>query len=129
MVSLDDVARLALALPGVTEIELHGRRAWQVGGNRFAWERPFSKADVKRFAGAPVPEGPIVALATDGLDDKEALLASRPGHLFTIPHFEGYAAVLMLLDEASEEEATEALLDAWLVHVPAEIARRHLKGE
>jgi hypothetical protein len=126
MVSLDDVARLALALPGVAETELRGHRAWEVGGKRFAWERPFSKADLKRFGRAPVPEGPIIGLVTDGLDDKEALLQSGAGHLFTIPHFDGYAAVLMQLDLASEEETAEALLDAWLVHAPAETARRHL---
>lgn len=128
MVSLDDVARLALALPEVTETELRGHRAWQVAGKRFAWERPFSKADLKRFGSAAVPEGPIVGLVTDGLDDKEALLQSGAEHLFTIPHFDGYAAVLMQLDLASEEDAAEALLDAWLVHAPAEVARRHLAG-
>ena len=127
MVSLDDVARLALALPGVGETEVYGRRAWQVGGKRFAWERPFSKADLKRFAGAPVPEGPIVALGTDGLEDKEALLRSRPHHLFTIAHFDGYPIVLMLLEETSEEEAAEALLDAWLVQAPPDVARRRLQ--
>lgn len=128
MVTLDDVSRLASELPGVTETENRGRRAWEVAGKRFAWERPFSKADVKRFAGAPVPGGPIVGLVTDGLDDKEALLQSGAAHLFTIPHFYGYPAVLMRLDLASEDAAAEALVDAWLVHAPAAVARRYLDG-
>jgi hypothetical protein len=46
--TFDDVARLAAALPEVTEGEEkhHGRREWLVAGKGFAWERPYSKADL-----------------------------------------------------------------------------------
>ena len=47
--SLDGVARLALSLPEAVEGERHGNRTWFVRGKGFAWERPFSKADIKRF--------------------------------------------------------------------------------
>lgn len=129
MVDLDDVERLAAELPGVTPGEHHGRRTWVVAGKGFAWERPFTKADVKRFAGAPVPEGPILALLTDGLEDKEALLQAHPGYLFTIEHFRNYPAVLLRLHGATESELRESLLDAWLVHAPADLARGHLGQE
>ena len=49
MATIDDVAELALRLPDVTEGERHGTRTWFVGRKAFAWERPFSKADVRRF--------------------------------------------------------------------------------
>ena len=49
VISLDDAAHLALGLPEVTEGERYGTRTWLVAGKAFAWERPFSKADVRRF--------------------------------------------------------------------------------
>ena len=54
MPTYDDVARIALELPEVVESERHGRRTWTVGGKVFAWERAFSKADIKRH-GAETP--------------------------------------------------------------------------
>jgi hypothetical protein len=127
MTDLEHVRRAAAALPEVTEGERFGHRTWAVAGKVFAWERPFSKADLKRFAGEPVPQGPILALATDGLEDKEALLQAHPEHLFTIPHFDNYAAVLLHLQDAGDADLREALVDAWLVHAPADIAERYLE--
>jgi len=128
MAGLEDAERLVALLPEVTDGARYGHRTWLVGGKAFAWERPFSKADLKRFADDPVPQGPILALVTDGLDDKEALLQAHPDFLFTIPHFRGYPAVLLHLASASEDDLREALLDAWLVHAPDDVARAHLKG-
>jgi hypothetical protein len=52
MAGIEDAAALAARLPEVTQGEdSHGRgtATWSVGGKAFAWERPFSKADIKRF--------------------------------------------------------------------------------
>ena len=129
MSDLEAVLRLVATLADVTEGERHGHRTWAVAGKAFAWERPFSKADVKRFAGSPVPQGPILALTTDGLEEKEALLQAHPEYLFTIPHFDGYPAVLLHLESADDDAVRDALQDAWLVHAPADLARRFLAQE
>jgi hypothetical protein len=125
-VTLDDVARMALALPEAAEGTTHGWRAWTVAGKAFAWERPFSKADIKRFGDEPVPDGPIVAIRVEDLSEKEAVLEADPKAFFTIPHFDGYAAVLVQLRKATAKTVREALLDGWLAVAPARLAEQHL---
>jgi hypothetical protein len=129
MASVDDVARLASRLAGVTEGERHGTRTWFVSGKAFAWERPFSKADIKRFGAATPPEGPIVAVAVADLEDKEAVLAASDGAVFTIPHFDGYPALLVALRLVTDDELAEAVVDAWLAKAPQPLADQHLAYE
>src|SRR5262245_47608161 len=100
MVSLDEVAAIAMQLPEAAEGERHGNRSWSVRGKAFAWERPFSKADIRRFGEAEPPPGPILAVRVEDLADKEGVLAAQPKAFFTIPHFDGYAAVLIQLRKA-----------------------------
>ena len=97
MATLDDVARIALELPEVIEGEGRSGRSWSVGGKTFAWERAYSKADLKRFGDEPVPAQPVLAVRVDDLGEKEAVLAAGDKGFFTIPHFDGYAAVLIEL--------------------------------
>ena len=127
MATFDDVARVALDLPETAESEHHGHRRWSVGGKMFAWERPFSKADIKRFGSETPPDGPILAVRVEDLVEKEAVLAAHPKAFFTIPHFDGYASVLIQMKKVTKRELKDALVDGWLACAPPKLADSHAK--
>lgn len=125
--TIDDVAQMASQLPEVTDGERHGNLTWFVSGKAFAWVRPFSKADIKRFGDETPPTGPIVAVRVADLADKEAVLSSRSKAIFTIPHFDGYAAVLIRLKTVTKKALRDAIIDAWLACAPVRVADQYLK--
>jgi hypothetical protein len=122
MAEIEDVARIARELPEVAVGVRHGNVTWSVGGKAFAWERPFSKADLRRFGATPPPEGPIVAVRVADLVAKESLLATASDAFFTIPHFDGYPAVLIQLPRVAEEALRSVLVEGWLACAPPRLA-------
>ncbi len=47
-ITLESVAAFASSLPDVTVGLKWGNRTWVVGGRGFAWQRPFSKTDLRQ---------------------------------------------------------------------------------
>jgi hypothetical protein len=129
MVSIEDAARMASELPEVTEGERHGNRTWWVAGRAFAWERPFSLADIRRFGDATPPDGPILAVRVEDLGEKEAVVAAQPKALFTIPHFDGYPAILIQLKTVTKRTLREAIVDGWLACAPQKLADAYVAHE
>jgi hypothetical protein len=113
----DDVRRIALGLPETSEEVSRGNAHWRVKDKGFVWERPLRKSDLEAL-GATAPDGPILGARTEHLIAKEALLADDPDVFFTTPHFDGFPAVLVRLEEISVEDLEEVVVEAWLARAP-----------
>jgi hypothetical protein len=122
--TLAEVDAFATSLPAVTVGEKWAHRTWMIGDRGFAWQRPFSKVDLKRFGDEAPPAGDIVAVVVENLDAKDALLAMELPGFFTIPHFNGYAAVLIALRQARKKDVRTAILQAFHVVSARPIAKR-----
>ena len=106
MVTEDDVRRIALALPATTEKPSYGTPGFRVKDKLFARIRE---------------EGDVVVVWVEDLAEKEALIASDPDVFFTLPHYDGYAMVLVRMGAVSADELTELLTDAWRLRAPTRV--------
>jgi len=122
----DDVRRIALALPETTEETSRDHAFWRVRGKGFVWERPLRASDL-RALGDQAPSGPILGARVEHLVAKEALLADDPGVFFTTPHFDGYPAVLVRLEEISVADLVEVIVEAWLCRAPKRLAKEYVE--
>lgn len=113
--NIADAAKIALALPDVTEGRRWGKRTWFVAGKGFAWERPLNKADLRRLGDQPPPQGPLLAVRVGNLEEKELLMMDPPQGFFDIQHFSGYPAVLIKLEVVDRSVLKAAIAEAWRV--------------
>jgi hypothetical protein len=130
MASVDDVREIALALPGVDEVTNGhtAEAAWRLKSGQIAWLRGPSGTDLRQLEelGREWPAGEVLGVRMGSLEEKDALLAAEPDVLFTIPHFDGYPAVLVRLDLIARDRLVEVITDAWLTRVPARVAKEWL---
>src|SRR5262245_61397331 len=128
MATLDDVRRIALALPETSEGTRWHMATWFVRKAGFVWERPLSKTDVRQLGelGREIPEGELLGVKIEGVELREAIIADDPAAFFTIPHFDNYAAVLLRLDQVDADELEEIIEEAWLVCAPKRVADAYL---
>ena len=128
--TLDDVRAFSLALPGTAESTSghSGGATWRARNGTYVWERPPSKTDLAQLAerGLRWPDGVVIAVRTDGLDEKEALVQTFPDAFFTIPHFDGYPAVLVRLDTVGRDHLREVITAAWMLRAPKRVATEWL---
>jgi hypothetical protein len=124
--SWDDVRRIALELPETREEVSRDLRQWRVKDKGFVWERPLRRADLEAL-GEAAPDGPILGSRVEHLVAKEALLADDPSVFFTTPHFDGYPAVLVRLDQIGLEDLREVIVEAWLARAPKRLAEAYLR--
>jgi hypothetical protein len=125
MATWDDVRRIALGLPETSEGVSREQAHWRVKDKGFVWERPLRRSDLEALGDA-APDGPILGARVEHLVAKEALLADPSGVFFTTPHFDGYPAVLVRLEEISVDDLEEVIVEAWLARAPKRLARAYL---
>ena len=120
------VRRIALELPESAEQKgSSGTATWTVRGKSFAWERPLRRSDLEAL-GEAAPAGAILGVRTLDLEMKDALLLSDPAVFFTTPHFDGYAAVLIVLAKISTPALRDVLVESWLARAPKRVAASFL---
>jgi hypothetical protein len=122
----DDVRRIALGLPETSERTSHGHASWCVRDKGFVWERPLRPSDLRALGNA-APAGPILGARVEHAGAKEALLADDPDIYFTTPHFDGYPAILVRLDNIGVDELEELIVEAWLARAPKRLAKDYVE--
>lgn len=66
-------------------------------------------------------EGGVVVMCS--LDEKEALLQSGDSAFYTTPHYDGYGAILVNLDEVDDEQLRELVTEAWRIKSPVRLRK------
>ncbi|MBJ7603402.1 MAG: MmcQ/YjbR family DNA-binding protein [Candidatus Dormibacteraeota bacterium] len=99
------VRDLALKLPEVVETASYGTPSFKIR---------------KRMIARLREEGDVLVVRID-LDDKEYLIQTRPDIYFTMPHYDGYPAVLIRLTAIRREELAELLTAAWRFVAPSRL--------
>ncbi len=98
---------------------------WKVKDKIFVWQRPLGRNDL-RALGSDAPTGEILGARVEHEGAKLALIESDPAVYFTIPHFDGFTAVLVRLERIGGEELRELTVDAWLARAPKRLAAAYL---
>ncbi len=130
----DDVDEICAALPD-TELGTSWGDVptWKVPrgdqGKGFVLYRPPGKTAIDPATGEPYDD--LIVILTPTEVEKAALVEDDGTPFFTIPHFDGYAAVLVQqsrLGEISRDELAEIITDAWAKRAPKRLVREHLDG-
>jgi hypothetical protein len=112
MATVDDVRRLALALPHVEEIDCDGFD-FRVAGSGFVWSYP------ERRQGKPrVIRTDIAVLYVGDEAEKQALLLGEPAIFFTAPEYNHWPLVLLRLEAVDTVRLAELVTDAWRMRAP-----------
>jgi hypothetical protein len=129
--SFDDVRRIALSLPETTEAVSWGNAHWRVKNKGFVWERPLNPSDYVALnaLGEEAPDGAILGLRVADLGVRAAMIADDPTLFFTIPHFDGFPAILVRLDPIGVPELEELIVEAWLDRAPKKLAQQYLDAQ
>jgi hypothetical protein len=107
----ETVRKFALALPEVEEVAGE-RPSFRVHGKLFAWR-------------ARDRDGGGLAVRVDR-EEKELILDANPDVYFTSPHYRGYPAVQIRLENIDADELAQRIEDGWLIQAPKRLVSAFL---
>lgn len=119
MATWSDIAQVAGELDGVHLSGASPQRFVECSGQRLAWERPYTKADIRRETarGQEIYAGTVLAVHTPDVMTAAAYAQMEPSKYFQTVHFMNYPAVLCRLELLSVEDLRELLYEARLARV------------
>ena len=110
MITVDDVRRIALGLPGTSEQESYGGRpSFRTKPRMFTWVRDD-------------PEALVVWV--DSVEERDALVAADPQTFFTTGHYDGEPIVLVRLEAVDPAEAEELITESFRLRAPKTLVRQ-----
>ena len=128
----EDVDEICAALPE-TELGISwgDRPTWKVPrgpkGRGFLLYRAPGPTAIDPATGERYTD--LIVINTPTEVEKNALVLDEQTPFFTIPHFDGYNAVLVQqsrLGELTRQELLEVITDAWATRAPKKLVKEHL---
>ena len=117
MPTFAQIEAFTLGLPETTSTPSYGGApALRVNKKLIGRLRGEMADDVDELTGEPY--GEVLMLGVADLGEKDALLAANGDAYFTVPHYDGYPAVLVRLSRADEAELRELVVEAWMRAAP-----------
>jgi uncharacterized protein YdhG (YjbR/CyaY superfamily) len=130
MATHDDLRRIALALPGVTDttgastqVVFSVLKNGKQRGIAWSWMERLQPKKPR------IANPGVVAIPVADLDEKALLLNANPGRYFTEPHYDGYSAILVRLDAVDVDELRALLHNAWACNAPAQAVAAFKAGQ
>jgi hypothetical protein len=121
-----EVETFVLGLPETTSTPSYGGApALRVNKKLIGRLRAEMAEDPDELTGEPF--GEVLMLRVADLGEKDALLESEGDTYFTVPHYDGYPAVLVRLDRAGDDELRELLVEAWMRAAPKRAHRAYVE--
>jgi hypothetical protein len=118
MPTFADVRRLTAHMPEVSESTSYGTPSLKVRKKGFCrlWsEREHDRDDVH--------DTEVLVVFVE-LEEKSALIGSSGGVLFSTPHYEGYGAMLVRLDDVDLDDLAGYLEDSYRLKAPRTLLKQ-----
>lgn len=122
MPDLDDVRRIATALPGTEEKASGGGAAWFVRRKPYAWESTPWPSESERVRAIVASETCIGVTVADE-DDKRALLQGWPKAILTSETNRAAGKIIIRLAVIDPDHLVELVTESWRAQAPKYLQR------